>query len=1126
MKKWLDSSSSSDDESSAARPHSHPLAANAKEARRHVDATRRQNLSDADDSGDDVAQITPLQVSRQSAKFPAGNKFSNSPARNSGKLSPRAASLSAAIAPAVTQKIQPPAGNAPPAGASQTSVPGPSPVAGNAATTPLSPASGSQATVKISIGMEYGDEYVGEAIPVADGKDQFIPHGRGTLQSPIGKHCYVGDFEHRLRDGYGKLVTERFVLWARWRANRPDLGTSARVDYPNGDKYSGYLDMTQDQQMANALLKLSPQVLSNFSIWVRTATVTRERWGEAVLTSSGSRYFGQWERNIPQGFGCYFGPTGDRYIGMFVAGKFCGSGTLFTSSSTTTSTTSGISPIELGLAPSNLSFSASAANAASSAVPPMQAGGTVYDGVWEAGLFAGEDGHIIFPCHTRVTADWINACHGLRGQVVFSSGAMNRDRPKLIATFQWEPLLLSSKDGLAKMEPGAASSLRSAVMAAKSRYLLEDVVKKALKSTPVVVNACKIFRRCFFFLYGTCGNPAEIGSGGATPTSTGWCHARHAYGGCIHPGKGKRIDASDTVAALGDIHSFIGTAKRWLYEAMGTTCVERITGELDAENVVSRAVLDVLMNDVHAPLMNLYSQAYAREEVQLAYAVRRLRQTTLDDFGVSFGRNESEKLFDPYADAVRSVERLPQALSLSVKLAVLSKWSKDIDLSTKLSQVKLQEEHLLKISSFVRERSGTVVNSTQNQRQNRKPGSGGGSDVGNDSFTSPMSARSHTEQFFDSYEQQSSHTNSDRLRAATVVAQSAVVVGNASNSMRHLSTPPTSLAPASLAGDDALEAALQKLHQEETAPEHLVLPHAHADQPTATTASSSMSTKNLLQQVLQVESGSADDLLPIHQYVLCKATVPALYANTKLLVDLSSDDSFVDPTSQDCFCITTLQACVSIIPELFVDVRDPQNVITSVSMYEKRVEDFVSSIRDRAAFRLVVDVVPQLLDALSTLPLGPYIPATPHASTMANDAGNASGSESSSLPISPATPAPSSSAKAHQGGHQFVEVPIGDLSGEAIGAVDDAILLGSAKSRKVWRALCGTLHCVLVEVVYLNAATNEYEVLSIPDSDVGGVSLCGAEYQLLGRSLALRVPVRMHGSVFRSAAVLIDSFRT
>jgi hypothetical protein len=1074
MKKWLESSSSSSD--GEGQSHSHPLAnvgktrAVASASRtHHIDACRRDGSDD--DDGDDF-QITPLQVSRPATAL--SRKPSESPVRGQGKLSPRAAMMTSAISVA-----QAPTGAS--AGSQPSSIkPGGGGGGGNlvptSSTVLASPSGASPAgAIKTTISMEYGDEYVGEVIRV-DGRDQHVPHGRGTLQSPLGKHCYVGEFEHRLRDGYGKLVTERFVLWARWKANRPDLSTSARVDYCSGDKYSGYLEMTQDHNMTNALLKHSPQTLSNFSIWVQTTSVTRERWGEAVMTSSGSRYFGQWEKNLPCGFGCYFGPNGDRYVGMFAGGKFHGSGTLFTSQHAATSTTSGMSAAELGLP------ATPATAAAGPVVPPMQAGGTVYDGVWEAGLFAGEDGHVIFPCHTRVTADWVNACQGVRGQVVFSHSVLaTDDRPKLIATFQWEPLLMSAKDaGPTKMEAAAAANMRQSIMAAKSRPQVEEIIRKAVKTASVVVNACKIFRRCFFFLYGTCGNLADIGSGGASPTPTGWCHARHAYGGCIHPGRGKHIDVGDTVAALGDMHSFVGSVRRWLYESMGQPCVDRIVGELDAENAVSRALLDIIMLDVHAPLLNLYSQAYAREEVQLAYAVRRLRQTTLDDFGVSFGRNESEKLFDPYADAVRTVEKLPTALTLSAKLAVLARWSKDIDTSTKLSQVKLQEEHLAKISSFMRERNGSMLRPPSEALSNP-----------NESFASsgPLSGRSHTEQFSEHHEAV--------MRSPGLAAS---VVGYASNSMRQFAaTPPSSAAQHS---DDGLAEALQRIAdlQESPSEKNAQSGNGGASQggPSSETAGAAF-TKNLLQQALQVESGSADDLLPIHQYVLCKSSIPSLYANTKLLVDLASDDTFVDPTSQDSFCITTLQACASIIPELFVDVRDPQNVITSVSMYDKRVEDFVCSIRDRGSFQLVVAVVPLLLDSLSV-----------HTFTVPARSPSEPGRQTPTVARSPTT----ADSSHQQAAAPHALVAVGDLCIEAFRLLEAASKSATWHGDRAWKALSGALQCVLIEMVLVDPVTAIYAEVTASNwtADVS--------------RLALRVPLRMHASVFRSAAVLVASCRT
>eukprot|EP00658_Telonema_sp_P-2_P063327 TRINITY_DN5205_c0_g3_i1.p1 TRINITY_DN5205_c0_g3~~TRINITY_DN5205_c0_g3_i1.p1 ORF type:complete len:283 (-),score=55.50 TRINITY_DN5205_c0_g3_i1:113-961(-) len=57
-------------------------------------------------------------------------------------------------------------------------------------------------------------------------------------------------------------------------------------------------------------------------------------------------------------------------------------------------------------------------------------------------------------------------------------------------------------------------------------------------------------------------------------------------------------------------------------------------------------------------------------------------------------------------------------------------------------------------------------------------------------------------------------------------------------------------------------------------------------------------------------------------------------------------------TSQDSFCITTLQACVSTIPELDLDVRDGLAVLTPAEVFAKKAEDVAMSLVSFASIEL------------------------------------------------------------------------------------------------------------------------------------------------------------------------------
>lgn len=716
--------------------------------------------------------------------------------------------------------------------------------------------------------MEFGDEYVGEALRV---DAQLVPHGRGTLQSPSGKHCYVGDFNMRLRDGYGKLVTDRFVLWSKWKANRPDLTCSARIDYSNGDKYAGYLTLYQDPSALQLLSRTHSQSLSKFSIWVRATSLVRERWGEMVYVD-GSRFFGQWERNLPNGFGCRIGPTGDRYIGMFTDGVYDGNGVLFTA---TRETAAAVMHAIQGMSSVATASGVPRSRSYSKSPSPQQGGGgggggaggggigngAIFDGTWKEGSFVCEEGYGIFPCRTRVTADWSDIAHCTDGEINFATRAAS-SKPWL-ETFQWESLLCGGSEHARRKDFIDALPTRNALYTAKTREEVVDIVRKFVTENPSIANSVKIFRRCFYFLYGTCGHSYEIGSGLGN-NKLGWCFVRNAFGGCIHRGHGKAICKDDIANALGDIVSFISSVRRWVEELLAKKGADIISNhDLDAQ--VSRWILDLVMHDVHPPLFNLYVQVYGKQQVALSATIEELAKLTMDDLGVQFGRHDAEeKLFDPYADAIHSVRTITNAATLSAKLQALRAWSTEIDTATRMAQMRLKDEHLQKVQMIARTR--TQVSFTTNNDS-----------IAATSDESPTASLSRLDD-----------ADSTRMRAA------------------------------SSSTNDGAEGTPQM--------------------------ASTGSSKRIIAEALKVESGSADDLLPIHQYVLIRANVPYLLAHAQMLVDLSSDDTFVDGTSQDAFVITTLHACISILPQLDMHLRDANGVVAPVSVFERRIEDALQGL--------------------------------------------------------------------------------------------------------------------------------------------------------------------------------------
>lgn len=663
---------------------------------------------------------------------------------------------------------------------------------------PLSadPSAGTPTTHHRHLVLEYEDVYDGDVIVE---RGAFIPHGHGRLQSTSGKHCYIGDFVHRWRDGYGTLRTERYVLWSRWRMNRPDLTNSARVDFANGDRYCGFLKATQETAMASLLSLTASVRLSKFSMWAQSLRLVRQRWGELV-TAGGDRFFGEWEDDQPNGFGCYLTATGDRYVGRFRDGKFHDTGTLF---SLTYGRGEGGTPLSgirsVSSTPSHPSREL--------CLSRSQWSGAVFDGVWVEGRFQGE-GHLTLPCGARVSAMWKGATQPYEGELVVPPSAQSAASTAAYTwreCFHWEPLLCGSSEEARHQAHQLSATAREAVHRATSLERVRTTLMDFLNGDAAIHNALKIFRRCFFFLHGTCGRNSERGGGGRC-NRLGWCYLRNAFGGCVHSARGTPISGADLDLALLDVLSLVRSVQRWAAEMLdlGPDATEVVLQDAGWEAWVGRWCVDQVLREVYDVLLNLYSQVYRREEAVLARAMERLRgRVTLDDLGVDFARAEAEeKLFDPYTDAIHCIEQTQQGgQTLSGLLRVLLQWSKEIDLSTRLAQVHFED-------------------------------------------------------------------------AAPVGQRGATSTGKRA-----------------------------------------------------------------------FQCGSADDLLPIHQYVLSQATTPHLFAVSRLLGDFAGEASFVDPTSQESFCVTTLQVCVMMLPQLHPLHRDsPGDTLIPTSMIADRMCEAVAQV--------------------------------------------------------------------------------------------------------------------------------------------------------------------------------------
>jgi hypothetical protein len=823
--------------------------------------------------------------------------------------------------------------------------------------------------------MDFNDEYVGEAavVPPAPSAAQhhgsrtsitgeqvlLVPNGSGTLQSTSGRHCYVGGFSQRERHGEGKLLTEKVVLWCSWNANRPEFTSSARLDTTSGDKYHGYLVARSDAEVVQKLAKVNPPIMSKFSIWVNATKFTKERWGELV-SANGGRYFGQWVNDIRCGFGCVIVPNGDRYVGMFLNDVYHGPGVLFsrnTNSAASERSADG-SPIRSGDSSRSLNAAFHASFAATShrenrssnpvidsILSPSSATAShypvVFDGSWNNGVLESADAMATFPCGTKVRGSWHSTASVVEGSVtcprkprMFEGGpnAESDFSKRWVETFQWESLLCGSSEGSKYRSHYGAKSVRSRLLKSRDRNGVVQQLTRFLKEDTLVLNAMKVFRRCFYFFYGTCGSSSELG-GGLAGNLLGWCQFRGASGGCIHRGRGRAIQASDIDSALGDIFSLVASVQRWTTEILGDAALDHAR-DLDAESVVTRHALDMVLAEVHPVLLNLYVQVYRSHEENLQAAVSRLRGTTLDDLGVLFGRHESDKLFDPYADASRSLGELAKCRNLTDMIRTLVMWSKEIDTSTKLAQVSLQDEQLSKISSVIRERRQSVAGGTSKSPVPSFRSHGNGS-LGQMELRAPLSPNSLPD--------------GDTSLPSVDVNQTG-------------DSPPPS--PASMQWNNSFASPSSAAGGDDSP---FLGPHPP---PIPAALRRRAQSKFIDAAVDNLEAGSADDLIPIHQYVLLRgaAGVPHMYALTKLLVDLSADDAVVDPTSRDSFCITTLHACVTTLMQLDPDLRERTlpsqsvaqqvlSVLTPASVFARRI--------DEAAQLLHLSAQPELADALA-----------------------------------------------------------------------------------------------------------------------------------------------------------------
>jgi hypothetical protein len=657
-----------------------------------------------------------------------------------------------------------------------------------------------------TLALDDGDTYEG-AVHAKHGV--VLPHGQGVWRSADNTLSYEGHFVQRWRDGYGRLCTPAFTLWARWRMDRPDLSSATRVDYANGDRYCGFIEWK-----VKPVGSSSPKLRSKFSAWAASVQPMRQRWGEVVMRD-GDTYVGEWKDDEREGFGCYVWASGSRYTGRFRRGQCSDIGTLFIAASDMdgcfTRLGSGGWRCGAGSGVGSRDHRQDAGYGDGvcgvARWPPLKRpswDGIIVDVVWADGRCCGE-GHVTLPGGVRISADWRTGSSPLDGELVLPvlspQARVDPDVYEWHQSFQWEALFSrNSSNGSPRGTAEVVSRARATIRQSNSAELVRSCLVELLNTHELITTTLHIFRRCFYALYGTCGSETEIGAGGST-RGLGWCSLRNQYGRCIHRARGRPIQAGDLDLALRDVASLAKSTVRFALEQLESELQAKVL-DCGGEAVIGRWVADRVFQYCYPVLLNLYRQVYLTEEATLAASMARMRDAvSLDDMGVLFARqSESQaRLFDPYTDAVHCIEQLNgETQTLTTLLKVLVQWSREIDLSTRLTQAS-QEPHA-----------------------------------------------------------------AGRGR------------------------------PPHKAGSKAVTAA-----------------------------------------------GSADDLLPIHQYVLSQSRCTPLYAVTKLLSDFANETLFMEATSQEAFGVTTLQVCVLTLLDLHPWERDEANIVVPFSVTLNRVGEVV-----------------------------------------------------------------------------------------------------------------------------------------------------------------------------------------
>ncbi|KAJ9436185.1 Phosphatidylinositol 4-phosphate 5-kinase 8 [Diplonema papillatum] len=299
-------------------------------------------------------------------------------------------------------------------------------------------------------------------------------------------------------------------------------------------------------------------------------------------------------------------------------------------------------------------------------------------------------------------------------------------------------------DALSALRDSDCSAIRPQLEACLTQYL-----RRALdpRSKHVLSSLSSWFHRYFIFMYGTCGAGDEVGGGPqAAPLKTGffddafyaaqqqelagafaardrdkkwvgeptafagwvpesnscthgsipatsrglsYCFGRSHFAGCIHRGRGAKVQAYHLFNAHEDVTSFLYRLRDCVKLCLGDALCRLLFVKVGVAGSILKRINDTVLSKPFTIMRNLYATVYRADDLRLARKLHTLRNSTLDDIGAYFARDEdAEQQFKPYADCCAELSLLPSFHSIVEKLRCLQKIAVQIDQHVLLNQLK------------------------------------------------------------------------------------------------------------------------------------------------------------------------------------------------------------------------------------------------------------------------------------------------------------------------------------------------------------------------------------------------------------------------------------------------------